>query len=503
VGSTGPSISFLHIDLERSKNMNHRLVILSSLVVFALLLCASGATAEGSAPNAPASPQAALGTAFTYQGRLDQSGSPASGTYDFRFRLYDDGYAGEGTQLGEVAVGDVSVSSGLFSVELDFGSAFDTGTATWLEIGVRAGTSTGSYTTLNPRQAVNAVPYALYARSISGSPYENIVVVAKSGGDTTTVQGAIDSITDANEDNPYLVWVAPGEYLESVTMKPYVHLQGAGQATTVISSTVTNDWADNPLLDATLELSSHVTVRDLKIINSGAGEVNVALFAPEGIQHVEVSDVVVEALGSSTIANLALYANGSIITLYSIDALARNGTGVNIGLYTASGAIVELVDCDLSGMGGDQSYGISNTGAGSSLIAMNSNAYGMNSDISTGLHNSESASAKLEGGMFKGTGPGNTAKGIFNEKDATLNAKNIYAEGRLGSENEGIRISDAYGEISHSVIYGDHWSLHTMGLDAELYASFSTLQEQPGLYEGLYTCTAMMYDNAFYEDTCP
>ena len=89
--------------------MNHRLSILTSLVVFALLLCAGGATAVGSAPNAPEIPQAAVGTAFTYQGRLDQGGSPTSGTYDFRFRLYDDGDAGEGTQLGEVEVGDVSV----------------------------------------------------------------------------------------------------------------------------------------------------------------------------------------------------------------------------------------------------------------------------------------------------------------------------------------------------------------------------------------------------------
>ena len=29
----------------------------------------------------------AQGTAFTYQGRLNVSGTPASGTYDFRYRL--------------------------------------------------------------------------------------------------------------------------------------------------------------------------------------------------------------------------------------------------------------------------------------------------------------------------------------------------------------------------------------------------------------------------------
>ncbi|MGH7953739.1 MAG: hypothetical protein ACREFE_17720, partial [Limisphaerales bacterium] len=31
----------------------------------------------------------AQGTAFTYQGRLDDSGSPANGIYDLRFTIYD------------------------------------------------------------------------------------------------------------------------------------------------------------------------------------------------------------------------------------------------------------------------------------------------------------------------------------------------------------------------------------------------------------------------------
>jgi hypothetical protein len=31
----------------------------------------------------------AQGTAFTYQGRLNNGGSPASGLYDLRFTIYD------------------------------------------------------------------------------------------------------------------------------------------------------------------------------------------------------------------------------------------------------------------------------------------------------------------------------------------------------------------------------------------------------------------------------
>jgi len=32
---------------------------------------------------------ASLGTAFTYQGRLNDGGNPANGTYDLKFTLYD------------------------------------------------------------------------------------------------------------------------------------------------------------------------------------------------------------------------------------------------------------------------------------------------------------------------------------------------------------------------------------------------------------------------------
>lgn len=108
------------------------------------------------------------GTTFVYQGQLKQGGSPAGGTFDFTFELFDESTLGiqRGTTL---AIEDVVVSNGLFSVELDFGPDIFDGTPLWVEISVRDGGSTGSFTLLSPRQPVTATPYAQWAGKSANS----------------------------------------------------------------------------------------------------------------------------------------------------------------------------------------------------------------------------------------------------------------------------------------------------------------------------------------------
>ncbi len=107
---------------------------------------------------------APMGTAFSYQGRLQQSSDPANGLYDFQFSLWD--AVSSGTLVGATqALPGVIVSNGLFSAQLDFGPSPFGGNACWLEIGVRTNGSSGAYTVLNPRQAISAAPYAVYANT--------------------------------------------------------------------------------------------------------------------------------------------------------------------------------------------------------------------------------------------------------------------------------------------------------------------------------------------------
>src|SRR5204862_4770211 len=84
------------------------------------------------------------GSAFTYQGRLNRNGTPASGEYDLQFVLRDAATAGR--QIGgAVALAPVAVSNGLFTVTLDFGSAACEGSPRWLEIGGRTNGSAAAY----------------------------------------------------------------------------------------------------------------------------------------------------------------------------------------------------------------------------------------------------------------------------------------------------------------------------------------------------------------------
>ena len=143
---------------------------------------------------------AALGTAFTYQGQLQQSGSPATGPCDFQFMLFDAAGSGSpptgGNQIGNPAAADgVQVSNGLFTLPLDFGAAaFSTGSDRWLQIAVRCPAGSGSYQTLAPRQPVTPAPFALFASTVADGSVSSAKLAA---GAVTTSQLATNAVTSA------------------------------------------------------------------------------------------------------------------------------------------------------------------------------------------------------------------------------------------------------------------------------------------------------------------
>ena len=398
-------------------------VALMGLVLLMALVVRANPPGQRPELQGVVSAQGSLGTAFTYQGQLKSGGEPVSETCDMAFRLYD-GEIG-GSQVGSEISTTVPVSEGLFTVGLDFGISAFTGNARWIEVAVRCAGDAG-YATLSPRQALTAVPYALYALDTQG--YAGVVTVAKSGGDHTSVQAAIDSIGGAAPNTPYLVWVAPGVYSETVTMRPYVHLQGAGQEVTVITSTIST--SDDPPTVATLVLTHHVTLRDLTVGNAGAGMYCAALLATPGTTQTLVVDVTARAGGGGT-DNYAIYVTGSDtgVELRDVVALAENGSSDNRGLYS-DGGTVTVRGGSYTGRGGSHGEGIYNEYA--ALDAQGVTALGESGTSSRGLHN-RYGTATLRGGSFTARGDSNSTAIFCYGAGTVLEAYGVVALSENGS----------------------------------------------------------------------
>lgn len=99
---------------------------------------------------------------LAYQGRISESGRPATGTFEMRFRLFDTPEPDTGTPQGAtVEAPGVVAQEGVFTAVLDFGTSVFDGSPRYLEIGVRKAGSTGPFSILAPRQAITPVPYAV------------------------------------------------------------------------------------------------------------------------------------------------------------------------------------------------------------------------------------------------------------------------------------------------------------------------------------------------------
>ncbi len=70
--------------------------------------------------------------------------------------------------------------------------------------------------------------------SIDTSAQQQTITVAKAGGDYTTIQAAINAITDNASGKPYTILVYPGIYTEDIVMEDYVSLQGVGDPATIV-----------------------------------------------------------------------------------------------------------------------------------------------------------------------------------------------------------------------------------------------------------------------------
>ena len=106
-----------------------------------------------------------VGTAFSYQGRLTDSGVPVNGGANMLFTLYD-AAVGPGV-IGQLGPVSVFFDEGLFTQQLDFGvDPWAANESRWLEIAVEFPPGSG-FVTLDPRQELTPTPFSLATRGIN------------------------------------------------------------------------------------------------------------------------------------------------------------------------------------------------------------------------------------------------------------------------------------------------------------------------------------------------
>jgi pectin methylesterase-like acyl-CoA thioesterase len=348
---------------------------------------AESASAPGfrSTSSLPLSPLAPAGSGFTYQGRLASSGSPANGLFDLVFTLFDDPSTGTVVST-PVTLTNQTVTGGLFTVTLDFGSSSFDGNARYMGIAVRQ-SGGGPYTALAPRQPITPAPYALFA--LKTQPYKNVVVVAQSGGQYTTISAALAAITNNSTTNRYLIRVAPGTYSEQVTMKQWVDIEGSGEKNTKI--TFTGSIFANT---GTVVGASNAELRSLSVENTGGNTWAIPIYnsnASPSLLHVT-------AIGSGGTFNYGVYnvAVGSLPTMTNVTATGSGGT-YNYGVYNFDGS-PRIAGSVINGSGGTESYGIYNIGIAQVTVDNSKVTGGTNSIYNNAGDTMRVGASQLSGG---------------------------------------------------------------------------------------------------------
>lgn len=446
--------------------MNRKTILIAVLI---LALFASS-FAIGRALASPDAPLVAPGW-MNYQGYLTTAGGlPFNGTANFVFGIYSVSIGG--SPLWSETHNTVPVSQGNFSVMLGSitpltASAFSTNPR-YLQVSV----DTGSGSVDLPRQQIGSTPFALQAEVAasapwsgltgvpagfadgvdnSGAAYDNVIIVAKTGGDFSTIQSALNSIGDASITNRYLVWVGPGDYNEKVSLKPYVDVVGAGRNLTKIIS----DGGASESAASTVSLTAFGTVelRHLSIQNNGQATYAVGIYTTNSGTDLTLKDVSVTASQPQSFA-YGISNNGTWLTVIDSSISATSaGNQLVYGVYTVGNAKI--------------------TNSSIKAVTSNSgNAYGFNTP--TLDHELRGVIFTIGGGGASGTGygiynngggeyiydskinvtNGATQYGIYNIQDGFPNKVEVHGSQIVAATNTVLNASQFTTQIATSQLSG-------------------------------------------------
>lgn len=256
----------------------------------------------------------AQGTAFTYQGRLQSNGSPASGIYNLTFTLYDVSTGGSSV-AGPVTNNAVNITNGLFTVMVDFGSTVWNGQTNWLQVGVETNGATSPFTPLLPRQQLTPAPYAIYSETASNltGPVSLAqlpgAVITNNEANVTFNNAIVGGLILSNSATIYDNYAGSRLYpLFFVDAQDNVFLGFAGNQTTANLGGAENEGAGVYALSRNTTGSDNVANGFYAMYSNTAGSENVA----EGAAALQVAtnESGTVAIGSEALQNDNAFNNG-------------------------------------------------------------------------------------------------------------------------------------------------------------------------------------------------
>lgn len=197
-------------------------------------------------------------------------------------------------------------------------------------------------------------------------PLANVITVSPFGGDYTSIQGALDSITGADSANRFIVFVGPGAYDEQVTLKSYVTVIGAGRGLTVIRSGGSDVFG----FAATVVGATAAGLRSLTIESDATATYSYAVGLYLDGAQPNLRDLEIKAY-NGTVSSVALYnANNSDPVLVEDSEIGAINAPDVVGVYNAS-SVLELLRCDVYGYYGTTTgYAIQNTAASGTYLVI-------------------------------------------------------------------------------------------------------------------------------------
>lgn len=344
-----------------------------------------------------------LGTGFSYQGQLKESGVPFNGSADMVFGLFDSESGGNPIG-GAIPLADVAVVNGLFTVELDFGTSPFNGQAVWLEVSVEG-------VILAPRQALTPAPYALFALDGPGSgttPWlssgPNISYVDGNVGIGTTQpvdmldlrhtsEGGISILgDDDHQDSHLILGQDPTHYMK-------LEYDGTTDTLDVIANNGTGEGAPFMSIQrAAGNVGIGTTSPKQRLHNTGAyygvGDLRLHAFEGDGAEGTAFVQARDDSGTSAINLRLRTQLNGQVVNTMHLGANGRVGIGTTAPLNQLH--VVGGTDASLTGGGYIQA---GNT-AGANVVIDDNEIMARNNGAVSNLHINNNGGDVIFGGAI-------------------------------------------------------------------------------------------------------